>query len=604
MRSERGPSPRAWLSTIVVASTLSACAPPAKVPPEPPVDAGEPVDVAPETDDAALDNGASDAGADAGPVEARFQSVPCQGTFASAGFECAYAATPFDWQQPHGQQISVHVARLKASKSSRGQFWLLAGGPGQPASDLITLATGLAKVVPEFDIYLPDHRGVGYSSRLSCPDQEAANSLEGEWIGDAEFDDCRQHLQAGWGGNLAHFNVSAAARDVGLLVASRRDQGDEVFVLGVSYGTYQALRYLSLASTPPTGLILGSAVVPGQWYLDLSSAKAQPVVGPFLGGCVKHNEQCAKHLGATPLKRLQTLYTKIEQGHCSAVTAEHYPTDKLRLLLGNLASRTGWGEMAAAVIHRLDRCANGDIAALKHLHKAMSQTSALPSGKSLEERRSRALSMYIFLSELWSSSSHTPAQVAQEAKTHLMALSTSFVSPVFDTWPRYPMPAAAHTPPPLNVPTLVVSGQVDLRTPSYMAETLLSSARQAPTHHIAFEAIGHSALSQSAVPTWDPDKKKLVIDGPTCGMQAVAAFVDAPAKKPSLPCMDLVWPDLYYFPKDWIAKVLGTPSLWDNAGKTDRIGPTGQGASLPPEARRALAGLGRMLGLHRMGTPP
>ena len=62
---------------------------------------------------------------------------------------CTLAQVPLDWDAPSGQQIEVLVSKHPASSgNSKGQIWLLQGGPGGSGSFFVnqfdsTLATWL-----------------------------------------------------------------------------------------------------------------------------------------------------------------------------------------------------------------------------------------------------------------------------------------------------------------------------------------------------------------------------------------------------------------------------------------------------------------------------
>ncbi len=88
------------------------------------------------------------------------------------------------------------------------------------AAELQALAlTGHIKEADEqLVVYLPDHRGVGRSARLGCPEQEAAGSDEGLRITIDEWPACMESLQEIFGEALPYFDTTSASTDLGWLI--------------------------------------------------------------------------------------------------------------------------------------------------------------------------------------------------------------------------------------------------------------------------------------------------------------------------------------------------------------------------------------------------
>ena len=59
----------------------------------------------------------------------------------------------------------------------------------------ILAARRARRFAPEVDMYVLDHRGVGQSDRMGCPEQEADDSPGGFGITDAELESCAAWIQ-------------------------------------------------------------------------------------------------------------------------------------------------------------------------------------------------------------------------------------------------------------------------------------------------------------------------------------------------------------------------------------------------------------------------
>ncbi|MGO9321659.1 MAG: alpha/beta hydrolase [Solirubrobacteraceae bacterium] len=119
------------------------------------------------------------AGAQPGPL-AFGACAPTQVVVPAAGLQCATLQVPFDRSDPALGSIALAVQRVPASAPRTGTIVLLAGGPGQPA--LPAFEASLAPLAHEpalrgFELVTFDQRGTGQSEGLQCP--EANGSLNG-----------------------------------------------------------------------------------------------------------------------------------------------------------------------------------------------------------------------------------------------------------------------------------------------------------------------------------------------------------------------------------------------------------------------------------------
>jgi len=151
--------------------------------------------------------------------------------------ECADITVPLYWDNPEVGTMKIRVKKLIAWFKATKQMWLLAGGPGEAGTDALA---GPMKTIAQLDrrtdLYTLDHRGTGYSDRLSCPEQEADESEQGFTISESEWDSCIDHLEATY--DLDAFTATQATIDLGFLVELLKEENIEIFVMGGSYGTY------------------------------------------------------------------------------------------------------------------------------------------------------------------------------------------------------------------------------------------------------------------------------------------------------------------------------------------------------------------------------
>jgi pimeloyl-ACP methyl ester carboxylesterase len=166
---------------------------------------------------------------------------PCTSASAS-GFSCATLSAPLERSGAVGGSVNLNVERLQVGPTpSKAAVVALAGGPGQAA---VPLAAGMAKTIAPAlttrDLVVFDQRGTGSSGALSCP----------------AFERCAQQI----GPRRGAYTTQESVADIEAL---RQAAGYEKLVLfGVSYGTKVALEYAERYPQNVEALVLDSVVPP------------------------------------------------------------------------------------------------------------------------------------------------------------------------------------------------------------------------------------------------------------------------------------------------------------------------------------------------------
>ena len=171
---------------------------------------------------------------------------------------CRRYRVPLDYSQgPAGGSITVTVKRSRSATADDGQLWFMQGGPGAPSHPLL-YKFGYDGI-PGKVSYTLDHRGTGWSTLLDCPKvrQQPGNLPWGnswmKWVGlgnvsTETVDACLAEISEDIGAPK-HFTAANAARDLAsIIMAIQAETGStaDVGILGVSYGTVWARRFLEL----------------------------------------------------------------------------------------------------------------------------------------------------------------------------------------------------------------------------------------------------------------------------------------------------------------------------------------------------------------------
>ena len=171
--------------------------------------------------------------------------------------KCGTLVVPENYEKPDGTKVSINFAVLPAIDNSDNKtpLMFLAGGPGQAA---VELASGLRHVFNEVrktrDLILVDQRGTGKSSPLKCEGEfeQDVYSLIPEDMNPEEIKTCIAAFDV----DLSQYNSENAIRDFD---AVRVALGHEkINIYGGSYGTRAGLVYMRLFPDSLRAVVLDS----------------------------------------------------------------------------------------------------------------------------------------------------------------------------------------------------------------------------------------------------------------------------------------------------------------------------------------------------------
>ncbi|MCS6129633.1 alpha/beta fold hydrolase [Shewanella baltica] len=184
---------------------------------------------------------------------------------------CGFVTVPENPNKPDGKQIQVHYVVLPAVKNVNHEEALLAiaGGPGQSAIDNAAgFDAMLSKVRQQRDILLIDQRGTGRSNLLTCDEgaqsplsfnDDNANTL-------AETQKCLAKIDA----DVTQYGSLNAIKD---FEAVRQHLGyKKLHIYGISYGTRMAQLYMRLYPAHLATVTLDGIVPMQQSVLEIGAS--------------------------------------------------------------------------------------------------------------------------------------------------------------------------------------------------------------------------------------------------------------------------------------------------------------------------------------------
>lgn len=185
---------------------------------------------------------------------------------------CGTLTVAEDRTRPEGRSIDLNVVVLPATGSdTKEPLFLLAGGPGQGATDLIELALGPFTPVREVrDMVLVDQRGTGSSNRIDCPvnGSEVPGDVFGDLFDPTHIGECLQEVK-----QRADPTLYASNQVVDDLDTVRKWLGyEDVLLWGGSGGTRTALIWMRRHPERVVGALL-DGVAPSNFKAPSTMAR-------------------------------------------------------------------------------------------------------------------------------------------------------------------------------------------------------------------------------------------------------------------------------------------------------------------------------------------
>lgn len=440
---------------------------------------------------------------------------PCTPT----GFQCASLDVPLDRSGATPGVVTLGAKRVAAAANPGGVAVVaLAGGPGQAATPLAaTFASDLAAAIPTRDLLVYDQRGTGTSNLLGCPALRVPTTTTPT---QSRIDQATKSCSEQIGPARGFFRTADSVQDIEAL---RVAGGYTKLVLyGVSYGTKVAEAYASAYPANVESLVLDSVVTPeGPDAFRRGSLAAVPRVTDEI--CA--NGLC-KGITTSASRDLAALATKLRKKSISgSVYSPRGGRFTARLTEGGLFGILLAGDLNPAVRAELPGSLR---AALGGDVKPILRLSARSAGLSNRAgyQSSAADSDALFLATTceenltfpWVRGAATAEKITQ-GKAAAAALPDGSTAPFSRTaaydqsilptcqgWTTASPAPVADGPLPA-VPTLVIDGRADLRTPLEDATNL--AGRIPGAQLLPVPNVGHSVLGS---------------DPTACAKNAVAAF--------------------------------------------------------------------------------
>jgi pimeloyl-ACP methyl ester carboxylesterase len=411
---------------------------------------------------------------------------------ASAAARCGVLNVAENPLQPAGRTIELRVAVIPAlnRRANAAPLFLLAGGPGQAATDLyVSTAGAFARINRNHDIVLVDQRGTGKSAPLFC-------SYPDDWrdVEDA-MPALRQATRAclsQFGDSVRYYTSSVAVRDLDQV---RRALGlRQIDMYAASYGTRVAELYMRRYPAAVHAVILDGVTYPEQSIGPDTPWDGERALDLIVTRCLTAPECAAAY---PDLKRnIDELRRRFGPERIALTLSDPSSGRPLEIqfshaVLGASLRFLSYSSTEASLLPDLiHRAANGDLAPLA--------AQALMASRLIRGQLASGMQNSVVCSEDLPFYSADAIDRAKLAQTYQGADQLVAVAEVCKLWPRGPVDADLHDALQSDVPTLLLSGEADPVTPPTDAERL---ARGLTRHrHLLLRGEGHGQLATGCMP--------------------------------------------------------------------------------------------------------
>ncbi|MGL5906928.1 MAG: alpha/beta hydrolase [Shewanella sp.] len=408
--------------------------------------------------------------------------------------QCGFVTVPENPNQPDGKQISVHYVVLPAVKNDNHEEALLAiaGGPGQSAIDnAASFNAMLNKVRQQRDILLIDQRGTGRSNLLNCDvGEQSLLAINDDNIDSlAEAQKCRDQLA---GSDVTQYGSLNAVKD---FEAVRAHLGyKKLHLYGISYGTRMAQLYMRLYPEHLATVTLDGIVPMQQGVLEIGAA-IERGFDLLFKDC---QQTAACHAQFPELKaEFDQVVAKLTEGPITEQVHDPVTGEKTLLTMtrakfyGAIRMALYQTNVRALIPHGIHQAAKGNYQPLLGLYALTTDGAGMAMG--------------MHASVVCGEDIHriTPAMREQAKTSYVGKTMLDSLEASCSVWKVPPVDASFSEPIKSDIPTLLLSGEIDPATPPSWGELAmekLSNAKHfiAPyaTHGVAYQSCANHLVAE------------------------------------------------------------------------------------------------------------
>jgi pimeloyl-ACP methyl ester carboxylesterase len=397
--------------------------------------------------------------------------------------QCGVVSVPEDPARPGARHIDLRVAILRATgnRPAADPIFFLAGGPGQAATEAwVVIADIFERSRRTRDIVLVDQRGTGGSNALDCElEEDLTTAVDLDRVR-ALTKRCLDSLP----GDPRFYTTSIAMEDlerVRIAFGYRR-----INLVGISYGTRAALTYLRRHPDRVRTMVL-QGVVPSELALGLAHAKHLD------GALALQFDRCARDTACGAAfpelpRKLRALIDRVDRDPPQVTIPDPRSGEPLPLTMDRpffaagirfLAYLPETAALIPLLLHEAHETGDFDRLAAQSAIVARQIHGAISTGMELSVICTEDVPLF----------GDADADAGRDRDTLLGDTLVRLAKTQCELWKKGEMPPDFHAPVVSDVPSLLISGELDPVTPPADAEKVkrhLSRAR-----HLVLPGHGH-----------------------------------------------------------------------------------------------------------------
>lgn len=398
--------------------------------------------------------------------------------------ECGTLAVAENRNNPSRMiDLNLAIVRTKSTEKKPDPVIMLSGGPGQAAVETyVQLHSAFKKVLKDRDVVLVDQRGTGKSNKIACNFDESFYT-EDESIAFAALQKCVSELDA----DTRFYTTPESMKD---LEEVRKALNIEKWnLVGISYGTRKALTYMKMFPDSIRSVVL-DGVVPQQEPLAQNHEKNLVEALQKQFKYCEADETCKQTFGDVE-SQLWTLLAKLDEEkpviRLQNPTTGNYEDVEFNKEFAGIAIRLlSYSPSTMRLLPLLIKQANdGELENLAS--QAAMITGMLQGALSNVE-------MSILCSE------DAPFYDVSESPEQNI-FGRNFLSRTQKScqyWPHIKQDASFKDPVVSDIPTLLLSGELDPVTPPSFAEETMKTLSN--SQHLVAKGQGHNVFPIGCMP--------------------------------------------------------------------------------------------------------
>ncbi|MEM1247717.1 MAG: alpha/beta hydrolase [Acidobacteriota bacterium] len=424
------------------------------------------------------------------PAEGGITLENCRIRGLSVPARCGTFSVFEDREAASGRQIDLRVVVIpaQASRPEPDPVFVLAGGPGQAASELAAaVGNRLDKIRERRDIVLVDQRGTGESNGLQCSfaeDEDIERALSTDLMERELVTECRDSFADT---DLTKYTTSIAMDDLDDVRAALGYETINVY--GGSYGTRAGLVYLRRHEEHVRTALLDGVAPPGMNLPLPMGRDAQRALELLFEDCAASTE-CSERFGDLE-STWGELVNRLESGPIDAEVLHPRTGERLQIpISAEVFGSTIRGalyspDLSSLIPLTVERAAAGDFQTLITLAQPLS---------------SAPMYFGMFLSVVCAEDvpriDRTEIDEAASASI-LGRASVRTITNACTVWPQADVPETYYEPVQSAKPVLVLSGRLDPVTPPAWGDSILDGLSEST--HLVAPGAGHGVAFRTCM---------------------------------------------------------------------------------------------------------